>query len=109
MTVYKYHNNHTKRSQVKSGIILLPDPRKIPARDSSISRSCFGFDLFYFAFSFCNATKTANIFSYLLNIYIIRYCEGPGEQPGMTLVLPLTHEHMNMHCIIKPYTPWLAS
>ena len=33
--------------------------------------------------------------------YITRYCEGPGEQPSMTLVLPLL---MNVHCIIKWYT-----
>ena len=29
--------------------------------------------------------------------YITRYCEGPGEQPGMTIVLPLTHEHALYH------------
>ena len=43
----------------------------------------------------------------------ICYCEGPGEQPGMSILLPFTHDqalyhillkHLNSHCIIKPYT-----
>ena len=34
--------------------------------------------------------------------YITRYCEGPGEQPGMTLVLPLTYERALYHKAVHP-------
>ena len=34
--------------------------------------------------------------------YITRYCESPGEQPGMTLVLPLTYERVLYHKAVHP-------
>ena len=34
--------------------------------------------------------------------YITRYCEGLDEQPGMALVLPLTHEHVLYHKAVHP-------
>ena len=35
---------------------------------------------------------------------IIRYCDGPGEQLGMTLVLPLTYERALYHIAVHPLT-----
>ena len=67
---FKYHCNRTPRTIINTRIILLPHLRKVSPRGRCPSHSWFVFDLFYLVKLFCNATKTVNIFSYLLNIYM---------------------------------------